>query len=245
MSINLLDLLHSQIDYYSVSKGFGSFTLQRALKRLLAVQEDTAICIRFSSPPCTVISSMSQILQERSERIDIIVTPLPCAAPATQSRSCRTSCTKQTGRDPYCQYKELFHSNSQPSATGQAPAPIKRKYDFAAMSRLLSELDELSLTLERTQEECDKIAKRCGPAKPSLAPSPQDKTPLTASDSGKGSSGSCEDHTDGLGVSGEDKKVERLLEVAESIAQHLPHASRGEGVCEHVYVWVLRRLVGQ
>ena len=191
---------------------------------------------------------MSQILQERSERVDIIVTPLPYATPAAQSRPCRAGCAKQTRGDPYCLYNEMFHSNSQPSATGQAPVPIKRKYDFAAMSRLLSELDELSLTLERTQEECDKIAKRCGPAKPSPAPTPQDKTPLTASDSGKGSSGSYEDHTDGLEVAREDiedKKVEQLLEVAESIAQHLPHASRGEDVCEHVYVWVLQWLVGQ
>ena len=213
------------------------YIMQEAVKQLLGVPQQTFISIRFSYPPCSPIASVSEILQEPSHIVQLIATPLPhtnplITLPILQSRSYRqktdSSRTKKT--DPYCQYKEMFGSS--------VPALIERKCDFPDMERLLSQLEDVSQSLERTQRACDKLmARKESPAKPAVMPTPCNKILLCASDSGNGHS-LAEDQTDGMEdieLHSEDEKVEKLLKVAETIVKMPPPPPRkGECHC-HVH----------
>jgi hypothetical protein len=89
------------------------------------------------------------------------------------------------------------------------------------MNRLLSQLAEVSLTLQRTKEECDMIAKRC-------PPKPKERTQK------RKCNGSCMEEVDRAALKEDmvvvreleseeeraaDKKVEELIHMAHSITQ--------------------------
>ena len=98
---------------------------------------------------------------------------------------------------------------------------VRQKCDFAEMNRLLSQLAEVSLSLQRTKEECDMIARRC-------PPKPKERTQKQKSN------GSCIEEVDGAAMKEDtatvreldseeeraaDKKVEELIHMAQSITQ--------------------------
>ena len=112
---------------------------------------------------------------------------------------------------------------------------VRQKCDFAEMNRLLSQLAEVSLSLQRTKEECDMIAKRC-------PPKPKERTQKQKCN------GICTEEVDGAAVKGDtavvsewdreeertaDKKVEELIHMAQSITQGIKagpeqHAAKGK-----------------
>ena len=63
------------------------------------------------------------------------------------------------GRDPYCVFREQYCNSDKPK--GKHSPSIREKCDFAEMNRLISQLAEVSVCLQRTKQECELIEKRC------------------------------------------------------------------------------------
>ena len=201
--------------------------LQGAVKQLLAVPSSVSICIRFSDPPHSVISSLHTVLQVPAHVVNLTVSPLPSMSTSSSSASLMAGNSDITNylqpedeRDPYCRYRDTYqnpgrmaagrHGNVSKGSSGF----VRQKCDFAEMNRLLSQLAEVSLSLQQTKEECDMIAKRCPPKS---SDGPQRKVSSVA------------DEVDGLGARGvlceraavetSDKEVEKLIHLAQSITQ--------------------------
>lgn len=147
--------------------------MQKAVKELLAVPSSVSICIRFSDPPHSSISSLHTVLQIPTHTVNLTVSPLssmsaPCSIARSSTNSDVTTFLQTKDcRDPYCQYRDMYR-NPQKTAAGRRSSAsrdsdgfVRQKYDFAEMNRLLSQLTEVSLSLERTREECDMIARKC------------------------------------------------------------------------------------
>lgn len=140
-----------------------------------------SVYIRFSDPPHSAISSLHTVIQVPSHVVNLTVSPLPSVhtSPATQSIAASstvettTILQAQDERDPYCRYRDMYQNprrSDHRSMAGQRSGAsqcssgfVRQKCDFAEMNRLLSQLAEVSLSLQRTKEECDMIAKRCPP----------------------------------------------------------------------------------
>lgn len=192
------------------------------MKALVGVPQTSSICIRFAQPPCSVLTSVAEILAEPSHIVQLLATPVPHSTPLTLpptsavTRRPADHC-KAVKRDPYCQYKERFQR------PGNATSLIKRKCEYSDMQRLLTQLDEVSDSLQRTQRACDALMSKPRAAQHTSSDCSASKSkPRTVSasdstslftDSGNGSSLNSAETTDGTN---DDDKVEELLQVAES-----------------------------
>ena len=103
-------------------------------------------------------------------------------------------------RDPYCRYRERYRSRDT----------VRTKCSFAEMNKLLSQLSEVSLRLQRTQEECDEIARRC--RRKNAAKNGTHVRALEKQSAGNSKTGA--DYTS-------DNNVEKLLHIAESLTSHI------------------------
>ena len=65
------------------------------------------------------------------------------------------------GRDPYCVFREQYCKTDRLAESKRVPS-IREKWNPVEMSRLLLQLTEVSLCLQRTKQECELIEKRCG-----------------------------------------------------------------------------------
>lgn len=170
--------------------------LQSVAKGLLGISEDTAISIRFADPPYTTVSDVASILTEPRHVVSLIVSPLGVACSDKLERKTESL----DKRDPYCRYRERYRSQGT----------VRTKCSFAEMNKLLSQLSEVSLRLQRTQEECDEIARRC--RRKNAA---KNGTHVGASEKQRaGNSTPGADYT-------ADSNVEKLLHIAESLTNHL------------------------
>ena len=144
-----------------------------------------SVCIRFADPPHSAISSLHTVLQVPAHIVNLTVSPLPASlhtAGPSQSLAYTTQVSTDTTtflqakdeRDPYCRYRDMYQNprrSNHRSMAGQRTSGasqrssgfVRQKCDFAEMNKLLSQLTEVSLSLQRTKEECDMIAKRCPP----------------------------------------------------------------------------------
>lgn len=220
---------------------FDLFVLQRAVKELLAVPSSVSVYIRFSDPPHSAISSLHTVLQVPSHVVNLTVSPLPSVHSGPHTQSVATSSTAETTtilqakdeRDPYCRYRDMYQNprrNNHRSVAEQRSGAyqcssgfVRQKCDFAEMNRLLSQLAEVSLSLQRTKEECDMIAKRCPPKPKEMMLKQQE------------CNGSCIEEVDGAAMGDRnaavlrefsseeeraaDRKVEKLIHMAQSITQ--------------------------
>ncbi len=202
------------------------------MKALLGVPQSGSVCIRFSEPPCSPVTSVTEILAEPSHIVQLLVTPLPHSTHLTLPPTPRAHSTQvtlpppsrahfthpprsslsrgprdHTPTDPYCQYKERFKPN--------ASSTIKHKCDYSDMERLLSQLDQVSESLQRTQRACDALMTRSNSAS-------------QFTDSGNGST--LHDSEEGTT---EDARIEQLLRAAESAIhqQPPPPPNKGELTC--------------
>ena len=219
--------------------------LQRAAKELLAVPSSVSVCIRFSDPPHSPISSLHTVLHVPAHVVNLTVSPLPTpsvpcssASPATIGGDVTTFLQVRDERDPYCRYRDIYHNPQRTVVAGRhSNAPrgsggfVRQKCDFAEMNKLLSQLAEVSLSLERTREECDMIARRC--SKRTNERSRRKEINYHAGN---------EDEVDGLRArvkGGEsaaleeasDRKVEELINLAESIVMEQQVKAAGGLVC--------------
>ncbi len=203
-----------------------------------------SIYIRFADPPHSTISSLHTVLQVPSHVVNLTVSPLPCSvhtSPPSHQSLHTTTGTDTTAflqakdeRDPYCRYRDLYqkpprkNSSDRRSMAGQhsdasrcSSGFVRQKCDFAEMNRLLSQLAEVSLSLQRTKEECDMIAKRC-PPKPKES---TQKRKCNGSCMEEGDRGTLKEdmvvvrELESEEERAEDKKVEELIHMAHSITQ--------------------------
>ena len=213
--------------------------VQVAVKQLLAVPSSVSICIRFSDPPHSVISSLHTVLQVPAHVVNLTVSPLPsiltstsCFSPLSLATNYDMTTTKDE-REPYCRYRDIYRnprttvSGRHSSASNDSSGYVRQKCDLAEMNRLLAQLAEVSLSLQRTKEECDMIAKRC-PAKSN------DRLLRKAR----------EDEVDGfrahvaddvlccsnerVPVEPSDQEVERLISLAQSVTQGTMEQQQGK-----------------
>ena len=215
--------------------------LQVAVKQLLAVPSSVSICIRFSDPPHSVISSLHTVLQVPAHVVNLTVSPLPSilTSASCSSSSLATNYTMTTmkdERDPYCSLYRDIYQNPRTTASGRHSSAskdsggfVRQKCDLAEMNRLLSQLAEVSLSLQRIKEECDMIAKRCPPK---------------SSDQLLKQNNSTEENVDGFGVcigggvlccpdervavDPTDREVKKLIHLGQSIIQGMKEQKQGQ-----------------
>ena len=214
------------------------------MKHLLAVPSTISVCICFADTPHTPVSSLSTLLEQPSHLLDLTVSPLPSTSsnftPAQAFE--KQEFSFRDTRDPYCRYREMYrHSGSRHEPNGL----VRQRCNFAEMNRLFSQLTEVSLSLQRTQDECERIAQKCGPRKTKSSIIRGDSTPPNTKsqshcdrDSGKVTSPpfssdtkTTSEETDSgsyhdaklplLQDSTDDQGVERLIGTAKSLVQHL------------------------
>ena len=179
--------------------------IQNAAKRLLGIGEDTAISIRFADPPFATVSDVSTILKEPSHIVNLIVSPLTSLTEKASENGTAWKLKSADERDPYCRYRERY-GGEQSSRSGQ----VRTKCNLAQMNRLLSQLSDVSLRLQRTQDECDEIARRC-----------RRKNAANGSVDKAASSKIGEEHRDEGVDFTVDSNVEKLLHIAESLTQKI------------------------
>lgn len=241
------------------------FTLQQAIKQLLGIHRDTAICMRFADPPHETVGSISTLFHQSNHLIDLIVQPIHCRITAcppqitTNLSSPKEAMTASVGgKDPYCAFREKYYNSKSRHL-------VREKCNFAEMNRLISQLADVSICLKHTQQECELIEKRCSKKAAENLSSTTCETEVFcgsdaikhstsasssySSDSGKGSMTDAEavegvveeekveeEEEDCDGISQpqqtEDKEVERLLQIAQSLTQQIrqQHLRKGR-VC--------------
>ena len=162
------------------------------------------------------------MLQEPSHIVNLIV--LVVASP-TDDTAAKDISSKLVGEqdtcDPYCKYRRLFPSRRSCSSAREGGL-VRTKYNFAEMNRLLSQLTDVSLSLQRTQQQCDEIAERCRKKEEQAgnSVSQQKKDNSTENKKGEAVHNGEEAGPVVVGVA-DDSNVEKLLCLAESLTQRL------------------------
>ena len=185
-----------------------SFLLQNAARNLLGIVQSSAISIRFADPPFTAVTSITAILREPSHIVDLIVSSLetPVNTVPVEPAANLWGLQGKAKVDPYCRYREFYQDRAKADS-----GCVRNKCNFEEMNKLISQLSEVSISLQRTQHECDEIAKRCSSTR---------KTALKF------------EATDGEELA-EDSNVEKLLHIAESLTAHIirQQSKQNQGTC--------------
>lgn len=140
------------------------FIIQHVVKQLLGIPEDKTVCLRFAETPFNAVASLTDIFQEANYIINLFVSPVIFASCKSTSANvlpqyyCNTP--SQSQRDAYSKYRKRFHKKRQLSVSEVSRETwVRQRCNFPAMGKLLSQLEEVSLSLERTQNH---IALKCG-----------------------------------------------------------------------------------
>ena len=160
------------------------------------------------------------MLQEPSHIVNLIVSVVasPTDDPATKEISSKLV-DEQDTCDPYCKYRRLFPARRSCSSAREGGL-VRSKYNFAEMNRLLSQLTDVSLSLQRTQQQCDEIAERCRKKEETNSVSQQKKDHSTENKKGRAVRNGEVAGPVVVGVA-DDSNVEKLLCLAESLTQRL------------------------
>ena len=165
--------------------------LQRAAKSLLGLRETTAVSVRLSEPPHTAISDVADIFRQPCHIVSLTLSPLPDATlDGEEERSPRRALRDRQRRECVEQQQQQL-----PASQGRRKAKCSGK----EMERLLSQLNDVSQCLERTQHECEEIARRCGERREEGRKRERDEPDYAA----------------------EDSRVEHLLQVAEGLTAQI------------------------
>lgn len=151
--------------------------------------------VRLSEPPHTAISDVADIFRQPCHIVSLTLSPLPDATlDGEEERSPRRALRDRQRRECVEQQQQ----QQQP----QLPAPQgrrKAKCSGKEMERLLSQLNDVSQCLERTQHECEEIARRCGERREEGGKREREEPDYAA----------------------EDSRVEHLLQVAEGLTAQI------------------------
>ena len=207
------------------------------MKQLLAVPSSVSICIRYSDPPHSVVSSLHTVLQVPTHVVNLTVSPLPsistsasCSSASLTTNSDMTTILPAVDeRDPYCRYRDIYRkvSRRRSSAPKDSSGFVRQKCDFAEMNRLLSQLAEVSLSLQRTKEECDMIAKRCPPKSSDQLQRKEREDEMDGFGGHVGDVDSC-CPDEKVSVELSDQEVEKLIHLAQSIIQGKKEQYQGQ-----------------
>ena len=208
--------------------------MQTAVRNLLGIAESTSICIRFADSPYATVSDVTAVLHEPNHIVNLIVSVLPRPTDSTAEREVSLKLAKdQDTCDPYCKYRRLYPTRrSVNSDSTREGGLVRTKCNFAEMNRLLSQLADVSLSLQRTQHECDQIAKRCrrkdSVMRSSSTSALSKKRIIAPSQEQHDGSGSLQELETADVVA--DTNVEKLLSLAESLTQHIIHQQKKSSV---------------
>ena len=172
-----------------------------------------------SEPPHTAICDLANIFRQPSHIVSLTLFSLPNETEEEdEHRTCSRSATTAEGR--VCYNWQQGQPTSLPSGLYNPPRRVSpsspysspqtqrrhngKVYNSLEMDKLLTQLDEVSQSLERTQSRCEAIARRCG-----------NKTRENSEHSAEGGGGEETDCTD------EDSRVEHLLQVAETLTSQI------------------------
>lgn len=124
--------------------------------------------MRFEDPPYETVGSISSLLHQPSHLINLVVQPIQCKTTSNLDRDACIAATSlpwtaavqvtKEGRDPYCIFRENYCNTE---STLKRSASVRQKCNFAEMNKLVSQLAEVSICLQRTRQECELIEKRC------------------------------------------------------------------------------------
>lgn len=149
--------------------------------------------VRLSEPPHTAISDVADIFRQPSHIVSLTLSPLPDASlDGEEERSPRRVLRDRQRRE--CVEQQQPHPQLPASQ-----ARRKVKCSGKEMEKLLSQLNDVSQCLERTQHECEEIARRCGERR----------------EEGR------KREREGPDYAAEDSRVERLLQVAEGLTAQI------------------------
>ena len=171
-----------------------------------------SVCL--TDPPYTAINDLVGVFRQPSYIVSLTLSPLPDVAAAEQEIERRKSSRAALRNwQPRSAYSGLFEQRPSPLSSPQAKR--RTKLSGREMDKLLFQLDEVSQSLERTQTQCEAIARRC--------------------------EGKAREHSEDTDSASEDCRVERLLRVAETLtAQIIRQQQRSrsptpaEGTLQHV-----------
>ena len=154
-----------------------------------------SVCL--SEPPNTAINDLVDVFRQPSHVVSLTLSPLQHEVEDEGELEGRQN-SRGTTRD-CCGWQHM--SSTQRRAPAASPQTSRRpKLSGKEMDKLLGQLDEVSQSLERTQTQCEAIARRCeGRARQQRS--------------------SSEDTDD----ANDDSRVERLLRVAENLTAQIIH----------------------
>ena len=151
--------------------------------------------VRLSEPPHTAISDVADIFRQPSHIVSLTLSPLPDATlDGEEERSPRRALRDRQRRECVEQQQQLAYPQPPASQTRR-----RAKCSGKEMERLLSQLHDVSQCLERTQHECEEIARRCGERREEGRKREREQPDYAA----------------------EDSRVERLLQVAEGLTAQI------------------------
>ena len=160
------------------------------------------------------------MLQEPSHIVNLVVSVLATPTDDTADNEIVSKLVdEQDTCDPYCKYRRLFPAR-RGCSTAREGGLVRTKYNFAEMNRLLSQLTDVSLSLQRTQQQCDEIAERCRKKEEQAFASQQKKCNSTENKKGGAVGNGVVTGPVAVGVA-DDSNVEKLLCLAESLTQRL------------------------
>lgn len=162
------------------------------------------------------------MLQEPSHIVNLIVSVLATPTDDTADNEIVSKLVdEQDTCDPYCKYRRLFPAR-RGCSTAREGGLVRTKYNFAEMNRLLSQLTDVSLSLQRTQQQCEEIAERCRKKEEQAGAfaSQQKKCNSTENKKGGAVGNGVVAGPVAVGVA-DDSNVEKLLCLAESLTQRL------------------------
>ena len=151
--------LHSILGFFSYA------CLQKAVKQLLGIPKDTAICIRFTDAPYRMVGSLSTLLMEPRYLIDLVVHPLHHISHASVTISTdleRHNSVAVHAKEPRYAFRGRhcnFSLNGMQSKGGVVPV----REDWRG---LYSKLSKINVYLQKTQKERNLvIADKCSDRK--------------------------------------------------------------------------------
>ena len=160
------------------------------------------------------------MLQEPSHIVNLIVSVLATPTDDTADNEIVSKLVdEQDTCDPYCKYRRLFPAR-RGCSTARESGLVRTKYNFAEMNRLLSQLTDVSLSLQRTQQQCDEIAERCRKKEEQAGAFASQQKKGNINKKGGAVGNGVVAGPVAVGVA-DDSNVEKLLCLAESLTQRL------------------------
>lgn len=172
------------------------FLFQKTAKGLLGVCETSVVSVSLSEPPHTAISDLADVFRQPSHIVSLTLSPL--YGKVEEMETINGDCAANRDHQQSLRAPSGLYQPPRPSPLSSPPTKRKSaKLSGKEMDKLLAALEEVSQSLERTQTQCEAIARRC---------------------EGRARELPAAEDTD---YANDDARVERLLKVAENLTTRI------------------------